>query len=346
MPAKPVRVGIAGLGRSGWNIHALGIEAHPRFALAAVTDPEADRMGEAATRFGCRTYDRYEALLADPDVELVVVATPSHTHAAMTCAALTAGKHVLVEKPMALDVGEADAMLRCARENGRIVTVYQIRRLEPDFVKVREILASGVLGPVHEVRLATFSYDRRRDWQTLRRFGGGQLNNNGSHLVDQALLLAGGEWRDLFADLRQVACAGDAEDHVKLVFRGAGGMVVDVELAVSAHSLPRWLIMGKHGTLVGDERTLQCKYYDPSAVPPVTAAEGPVAGRKYGSGESLPWVTESIEVEPADTRAQFYDRLYGSLREGAPLLVPPEQSRELVALLAACHAQADAAKPS
>jgi predicted dehydrogenase len=327
------------LGRSGWSIHALAIETHPLFTLVAVTDPEPDRRGEAEQRFGCRAYESFEALAGDADAELVVVATPSHQHAPMSCAALRAGKHVLVEKPMALTAAEADEMLACARSSGRILTVYQIRRLDPDFLKIREIVEKGLLGPLHEIRTGAYGYDRRCDWQTLSRFGGGQLNNNGSHLIDQVLILAGGGWSQPFADLRQVACAGDAEDHAKVVFRGSSGAVVDVELAVSAFGTPKWLIMGKYGSLTGDTKRIEWKYYDPSTLPEPVASEAAAPGRRYGSGETIPWITDSAEFQGGDTRPQFYDRLYASIREGAPLLVPPEEVRSVVALLEACHAQ-------
>jgi predicted dehydrogenase len=321
-------------------MHAMAIEKHPAFRLAAVTDSDPERRQEAVARFGCAAYDACEAMLGDRNVALMVIATPSHLHAPMSIAALNAGKHVLVDKPMALSVSEADGMLAAARKSGKLLTVFHVRRLDPDFLQIQEVLASGVLGQIHEVRIATHSYDRRRDWQTLTKFGGGQLNNIGSHLIDLGLTLAGGVWRQLFIDMRRVASAGDAVDHVKLVFKGQDGIVVDIELGVSAHSLPHWLIMGKYGSLTGERDHLEWKYYDPASVAEPAVSEGAAAGRKYGSGETLPWITERRELAYTDTTSQFYDRLVASLHEGAPLLVPPEQIRSLVALQDACRAQA------
>jgi predicted dehydrogenase len=339
MKGQPLRAGLAGLGRAGWSIHAMAMEKHPAFRLVAVTDPEPERRQEAIERFGCRAYDHYEALVQDEEVELVVIATPSHLHSPMSCAALSAGKHVLVDKPMALSVGEADEMIARAREQKKVLTIFHLLRLEPAFLKIQEILRSGALGPIHEIRMASLGYDRRCDWQTLRKFGGGQLNNTGSHFVDQALTLAGGEWRNVFADLRQVACAGDAEDHVKLVFRGRDDVVVDVEIGVSAYSLPHWLIMGQFGSLQGERDRLDWKYYDPTTLPSPVASQGAAPERKYGSGETLSWVSETAEITASDTTQEFYSRLYASIEEGAPLLVPPEEIRNLVALFDACRAQ-------
>jgi predicted dehydrogenase len=339
--SETVKTGVIGLGRSGWSIHALGLAEHDKFEVAAVVDPEADRRREAEEQFGCKAYATPEELFADDDVELVVVATPSHTHAPLSIAALEAGKNVLVEKPMASDAKEADAMIEAARASGKLLTVYQCRRVDADFLKMQEIIASGVLGPLHLIKTGAYGYQRRNDWQTLRKYSGGVLNNTGAHNVDQALLLAGYEWQDLFADLRLVASAGDAEDHAKVVFKGKNGVTVDIELTtVRAFSFPRWIIMGKYGSLVERGNQLELKYYDADALPAPQVKDGPAAGRQYGSGETIPWKEETIEITPNDTRALFYSDLYESLRHGKPLLTPPEQVRTQIALLEACHRQA------
>ena len=98
----PIQVGIADLGRAGWDIHAKAMADLPnRFAIVAVCDPKPERRVQAQERFACRAYAGYAGLVADDEVELLVDATPSHLHARNTILALRAGKHVLVEKPMA-----------------------------------------------------------------------------------------------------------------------------------------------------------------------------------------------------------------------------------------------------
>jgi scyllo-inositol 2-dehydrogenase (NADP+) len=336
---EPVRVGIIGLGRSGWDIHAKALHGRSDFRVAAVADVDPARRDEADARFECRAYGDYRELLADAEVELVVNATQSYMHAPVSIEALRAGKHVLVEKPFALSTAEADAMIAAARETGRVLTAFQCRRLDPDFLKIQEVIQSGVLGEVHLARLAHYGFARRRDWQTLRKFGGGQLNNWGPHVIDQALLLLGGEWTDLFAQLARVASAGDAEDHVKLALRNRRGMVAEVELAICAYPQANFVVMGAYGSLTGTTRELKWKYYDPAAVPPITADEGSPADRAYGTGETLPWVEESFEVPSGgpSTAALYYDRLFATLREGAPLFVTPESVRTQIDVLEAAR---------
>src|SRR5688572_9023082 len=241
---NPVRVGIAGLGRSGWNIHAktvLGMRES--FALAAVFDPAPERRAEAVAACGCKAYADFESLVADKSIELVVVASPNTFHAEHAIAAMRAGKHVVCEKPFALTIDDADRMIETSEATGRVLVPFQNRRYEPHLMKVREIMDSGLLGEVVQVRLTWHLFGRRWDWQTLRGFGGGSLNNNGSHLLDQALYIFGdGEPPRVFADLRRTPLtSGDAEDHVKIVLTGDSHPTVDMELTnAAAYPQDRW----------------------------------------------------------------------------------------------------------
>jgi predicted dehydrogenase len=337
-PTK-IAVGIIGLGRSGWGIHALNCEKHPHFRVTAVTDPSPERCQEAIERFGCQAYATPHGLLADQDVELVIVATPSHTHGELTIEALKAGKDVLVEKPMANDAIEARQMAECAKSSGQKLIAFQVRRTHSDYLKVREIVDSGVLGPLHLIKLNVYSYQRRSDWQTLRKFSGGILNNLGAHFIDQALSLAGGEWRDLFVDMRHLVSAGDADDHVKVVFRGKDDVVVDVELSAAAATAtppPHWTILGKYGALTGSLTHFEWRYYDPKAVPEVTV-NASTPDRAYPPPEALPWVEHSIVIEDHDARRIFYDRLYAYLRQGGPSPAPTEEIEQLTALFDRCR---------
>lgn len=329
----PINVGIIGLGRSGWDIHAATIAKLSNFVVTAVADPAETRREEAIAKFGCAAFATPRELICDPTVELIVVATPSHTHGSLSMEALCAGKHVLVEKPMAQNAAEADAMITCAREGGATLTVYQPRRVGSEFVKLHEVLHSGVLGPIHLIKVQVHGYQRRRDWQTLKKFAGGMLNNLGAHYVDQALSLAGGEWNDLFVDMRHIASAGDADDHVKIVFRGKDGVVIDVELssAAATPAPPHWTVLGKYGALTGSLSRFSWKYYDPAAVPERVANEA-TPDRAYEKAENLPWIEASAELPPNDLCADFYERLYASLRDGAPSVAPPEELRALTAL--------------
>jgi len=340
---KTLSVGIAGLGRSGWNLHAAALEdLSDRFRIVAVSDAHAERRKEAVERYGCRAYDAVEALLGDPDVELAVVATPSHLHCRHTIAALNAGKHVVCEKPMALCVEEADRMLAAARESGRVLTVFQSQRYAPDFVKAREIIESGVLGRIVMVRIAVHSFSRRWDWQTLKEFGGGELNNTGAHCVDQALQLLGDKEPEIFCDLQRTLTSGDAEDHCKVILRAPDAPLMDIEITrACAWPQDQWLVMGTRGGLKGNSGQLRWKYVDFDKLPPRPVDRTATPDRTYNS-EDLSWHEDSWkrpEDAPLKKAIPFYLDLYRTLREGAPLVITPESVRRLVAVLEECHRQ-------
>lgn len=344
MTTSPIRVGLLGLGRSGWDIHAKAIAEHSGFVVAAVADPLAERRAEARERFACTTYSTPEEVIADESVEVVIVATPSHTHASLALAALDAGKHVVVEKPMAQSLAEMDALLAAAERTGRVLTCYQPRRLDADFIALQDLVSSGRLGRLVLVRRGLYRFARRTDWQMLRKFGGGELANNGAHLLDQALVLLGSGPGDLFADLQHTVGAGDAEDHVKVCFTTAAGATVDIEVSLcAALPQPDWVVLGTAGAVraIGGEMTV--RWCDPATLTALVLDEGAAAGRRYGSGEQITWHDETLH--PQQTRLPvllFYDRLWATLRENAPLLVTPQSIRPQVEIIERAHAQAAA----
>jgi scyllo-inositol 2-dehydrogenase (NADP+) len=332
-----INVGVIGLGRAGWENHVLPLVEHPFFRLAAVADPVPERVAEAVRLTGCTGYDDYRELLADRQVQVAVIASPTHLHMPMTLDALQAGKHVLVEKPMAASLAEVDAVMEAARRAGQVLTVFQNRRLDPDFLAIRHWIESGRLGRVSLVKIGRHSFNRRSDWQTLRKFGGGLLANWGAHLVDWSLLLSP-DAHVRFADLRRTVSAGDAEDHVKILMKPDGeGPAIDIEIVQDcAFVLPTWVVMGEYGSILGDEKSLTVKWCDPADLSPLTADEGPAVGRSYARNEPA-WTTEEIRLDgygQGHFRSHaWYVHLYESLSEGKPLLVTPESVRRQVAAL-------------
>ena len=251
-----VRVGIAGLGRSGWSIHVTTLEQLPEhYRIVAVCDLDPARRAEAEARLGCRSYVEFEELVRDREVDLIVVAGPSHLHARHATAALRAGKDVLVEKPFATSLREAEGVVAVARETGRLLSGSQDQRYAADFFKVREVIESGKLGRILTIRIAWHWFRRRWDWQTVRELGGGSLNNDGSHAIDQVLLLLPEGTPEVFCHMETTPLsAGDAEDHVKIILRIPGGPLADLEFS-NANAYPQepWLVMGTQGGLARPE---------------------------------------------------------------------------------------------
>lgn len=339
--AQPIRVGIAGLGRSGWGIHARLLEPlHDNFQVVAVVDDDPARRNEAVERFDCMAYESYDQLLADNAVELVVVALPSFLHAERSIAALQAGKHVVCEKPMATSLDDADRMVAAAEQTGQVLAIFQNRRYDHDFVKIREIIDSGVLGRIVQIRMTESRFSRRWDWQTLKQYGGGSLNNTGPHYLDQALQLFGDATPEVvFCHLDRTLTLGDADDHVKLVFKGENAPTVDIEIS-SCHAYPgeKWNIMGTQGGLHGSTRELFWKTFDPAQLAPRQLDTAPTPNRSYNRDE-IPWQEYSWRAEEATGPGDsgFYLDLYQTIRNGAPQVITPQSVRRVIWLQETCH---------
>lgn len=337
--ADEFRVGILGLGRSGWAIHADAIKDHPRFTVSAVADPVPERRSEAVAAFGCAAYDDPYDVIAD-DVDVIVVATPSASHVPQTLAALAAGKHVVVEKPMAQSAEEIDRMVKAAEQADQLLTCYQPRRFDADFAAVRDIVRSGQLGEIILTRRSLHHFLRRTDWQMLRKFDGGALSNAIPHLLDQTLLLLDdpSQQIDVFVDLRHTIGAGDAEDHAIVCLRPESGPLIELEASYCvALPQPEWWVVGTAGSLQGSLTDgLTRRWSDPNLWSDVDVDEGPAAGRRYGSQEVLPWNDEHLSIAPAQRTPAltFYDGLAESIHTGAELLVTPQSVRRQIEIIA------------
>ncbi len=334
MGMGPVRTGIVGLGRAGWGMIASALRARPeQFQVVAGADVIPDRVARLAAEFGASGYADHRALLADPKVELVVVATRSNTHVEIGLEALDAGRHVLLEKPFALTLRGMDRLLRRAARSPGILVPRHNRRFDPDFLHVRELLSTGIIGDVREVKLYRHGFNRRNDWQTLRRFGGGQLANWGPHIIDHALRFLGSPVKEMYSNLQRIAAAGDAEDHVKIVLTGRNRRVVDLEISGGAAlaDVP-YRVFGTLGALTCDGRKSCVRRLDPSRLTPVRADPATPRAQGFGNAEKLEWIEEEFEARP-ERPMEFWGSVYATLREGAPFPVSLAEARQVVRVM-------------
>ena len=258
-----IGVGVIGLGRSGWELHAEELSIIPGYAIAAVCDQSPQRLARAAERFGARPHSEAQALIEDSEVELVVVAVPGNLHASLAVAALEAGKHVVVEKPMANTVREADEMVAAAERSGRVLTVFHNRRWDPDYRMLKALVVHGELGKLLDLQSRIHSYgpewatygvpDFNPSWRIEAAYGGGFLADWGPHMIDQCLDLIG-EWPVRVAgELRSHLWSTEVEDHFNMRLGFASGLLATLEGSNNARlPLPRWFVVGSEGTLISE----------------------------------------------------------------------------------------------
>lgn len=342
---RPLRIAIAGLGRSGWNIHAHALrDMRSMYTITAAMDPDAGRRSQAKADFGCAVFADYNEMLgtASDDrhgFDVVAIASPSHLHAAHAISAMRRGLHVVAEKPFATSVADAEEMLDTAAAHGVILAPFQNRRFEAHYRKVNELIQTGALGEVLQIRMCWHRFSRRWDWQASRELGGGALYNNGTHLLDQALPLLGNEDPEVFLDLRRGLSVGDADEHMKLILRPQDGPTIDIEYSNAvAFEHDRWHISGTGGGLVGTPDRLQWKTVDWDTMPDRLLDLGPAADRQYPN-EQIRWTTH--EWTPPENEPHpytlFYLNLHDAITRNGPLVVTPESALRYVRVLEQCQ---------
>ncbi|RBD09391.1 oxidoreductase, partial [Xanthomonas oryzae pv. oryzae] len=239
---KPFNLAVVGYGYVGRTFHAPLIASTPGLQLHSVVSSKPQQ--PQADFPGINVVADLDSALADPALDAVVLATPNQTHAPFALQALAAGKHVLVDKPFALDVAQAQQMVDAANAAGRIISVFQNRRWDADFLTVRRLIEEGQLGDVMEFHS---HFDRYRPqirdrWRESESPGAGLWYDLGPHLLDQALQLFGVP-QGIGADLQRQRDQARSVDyfHVTLHYPRlrailhAGSLVADSSLRFAVH---------------------------------------------------------------------------------------------------------------
>lgn len=201
--SNPIRIGISGLGSAATFMLRAAAE-DPRIVVAAAADPLQHPREAFARDFGARGYEDFSGLCDDPTIEAIYIASPHEFHAAQTIQALERGKHVIVEKPLALTLAECDAVICAAARTGRQVIVGHTHAFDPNIVKVQELARSGVFGQLSMIlsfNYTDFLYRPRRPEELVTARGGGIAFNQVSHQVDIARAVAGGAVRTVRANV-------------------------------------------------------------------------------------------------------------------------------------------------
>jgi predicted dehydrogenase len=312
-------VGLLGYGAIAHE-HAEAIRETPGLDLRAVCDRAPERRLAAERRFSIAAYPSAQQMLADQAVELVVVGTPPNAHAAGVIEALEAGRHVVCEKPFAIRTEDVDRMMSTAKSHGRVVTVYQSRRWDPDFVAVREAVRSGRIGDLFymESFIGGFSHPCSY-WHSHESISGGTIYDWGSHYFDWIL--------QLFAGHRVTAVSASSHKRVWLDVTNADQVRVELRFDdgseatflqsdIAAALKPKWYLLGTKGAIRADWRNEPV----PADWPALVSVHG-----EHGNVEQVPLP----EREPHG----FYRNLADHLLQAEPLAVPPEEARRNVAVM-------------
>jgi predicted dehydrogenase len=325
------KVALIGFGLAGEFFHAPFITATPGLELTVVVTSDAERRGRAEARYPGVEVVRSAGELWSRDLGLVVVATPNSSHAQLAGAALDAGLAVVVDKPLAPTVAAARALVERAETAGRLLTVFQNRRWDGDFLTVLRLVEGGKLGRVarFESRIERWRPDVADRWRESAdpEAGGGVLLDLGSHLVDQALQLFG-PVRDVRSELAARRPGAEVEDDVFLSLEHDSGVRSHLWMSlVAAQPGPRFRVLGDHAAYVKHGEDVQEAALRTGHRPD---------GQDWGEEPEGAWGllgaggdVRRVPTERGDYGA-FYERLAAALRDGGP---PPVDPRDAVAAL-------------
>lgn len=249
-----IRTGLAAFGMSGQLFHAPFISTNPHFELTAIVEHSKNIAADYYPL--ARVVRTLDEMIAMEDIDLVVVNTPDSTHYDYAKKALMAGKNVVVEKPITTTLAQLDELIAIADERGLMLSAYQNRRYDSDFLTVKEVIAKGVLGRLVEFE-STFPRYRREinhaSWKETGVQGGGLTYNLGSHLIDQAVQLFGIP-EAIYSDTAILRDGGFVDDYFMIHFIRPSKMPeLRVTLKSSylmCESEPRFVLHGTDGSFV------------------------------------------------------------------------------------------------
>ncbi|MFH8799336.1 Gfo/Idh/MocA family oxidoreductase [Streptomyces sp. NPDC017936] len=325
MTGTPLRVGLIGYGLAGSVFHAPLIAATEGLALDTVVTSNPERQEQARAEFpDVRVSATSDELFARAgDLDLIVVASPNKTHVSLATAALEAGLPVVVDKPVAGTAAEARQLAALAEERGLLLSVFQNRRWDNDFLTLRKLLEEGALGDAYrfESRFERWRPQLKGGW---RESGdpaeiGGLLYDLGSHVVDQALVLFG-PVTHVYAESDVRRPGAEADDDTFIALTHANGVRSHLYVSATTAQLgPRFRVLGSRAGYVKYGLDPQEAALREGLRPgPGWGAEPEALHGRLGAGESpLTGGGEPVRTLPGDYPA-YYAAVTGALTDGGP----------------------------
>jgi len=349
-----LQVALIGYGAAAKIFHAPLIAGVPGLRLACISSSRAPAVHQTWPEVPVVATP--QQAFDDPLIDLVVIATPNDSHYPLALAALQAGKHVVIDKPCTVTLAQTEHLLDLAAQQGRVLTVFQNRRFDSDFLALQQVLASGALGRVVQVES---HFDRYRPqvpqrWREQDLPGSGLWFDLGPHLVDQALCL----WDMPDAISLDTACLRDGAlvndwFHAVLRYERLGGLRVILHAStLVAEPGPRWAVHGTQGSFIKfgldpQETALKAGCLPQLDAPgdwPADPQPGELLYMACMAGVAAPVAVRRTAPQPPGNYLRYYANLRDHLRGQADLLVTPAQVRQVMRLLALGEQSASAGR--
>ncbi len=329
MREKVLRTALIGAGGMGKSYHLSKIVKTVGFELAAIVDINEQTLAELGSKHGVPTYTDLCEMLAEVKPDVCVIASPTPLHVPQAIKCMEAGSDVFLEKPVAMNLAEAQELKARRDELGRKLMVYQPHRTRVETLAAEQIIASGKLGDIYMIKRSCTDYFIRDFWQGYKKNGGGNLSNHGSHYIDQLLHLAKGRAARAGCVLKPIITTGDADDVAKAIIETDNGVTLDLDINfVSAYNYDGLTIFGKYGTAdliknADGKFVYRMRYYDPA--------------EHDGNTKSFPFKEETVNAFEL-TPIEIYDKCYELFALDMPQFVPLEETLDVIAAIDLCRA--------
>ena len=255
-----LKMGIIGFGKMA-EFHAGWMTAENQLELVAICEKNPNRVEEIHKIYSVPVYGNVDEFLAIPGMDFVVITTTNEVHADLTIRALECGKNVIVEKPMAMDYASTLKMIQAAEKNHRHLFIHQSGRWDRDYLLLKDILMSGILGDLLLVKQEVMLCDEgwpawgiegmANPWRIKAKFGGGMLYDWGPHLIDWAMQLIGKDPESVYCILQNGVWSKDADDYSMGIMRFENNLVCQFEASNNARlPVDRFYVVGSRGTFL------------------------------------------------------------------------------------------------
>jgi scyllo-inositol 2-dehydrogenase (NADP+) len=342
-----IRVALIGYGLAGSTLHAPMIAATSGLEIAAIVTSNPARAGRAAHDFpGAKVLVSTDELWETPGTYgLVVVATPPRTHALLARKALEQGLAVVIDKPAAITSTELEDLIVAARHSGALLSIFQNRRWDGDFLAVKNVIESNALGQIIclESRWESYQPLIRSTWhdQTTSAEGGGLLYSVGSHLIDQVLLLFGNA-KQVYAELQTQRPGGYADDDTFVALGFEGGVYAHLSMSLLGRSAnPRFRMLGMKGVYVSN---LGAAKEAPARITPYVASNSLVGepARRRDSG-NIEMDSLQMRTKEGDslTDVPFYSLMRDALSGSGTVPVDPRDAVRTLKVIELARRSAD-----
>jgi phthalate 4,5-cis-dihydrodiol dehydrogenase len=326
---EALRIGVIGLGRAGAMMLA-AMRRHPKVQVTAAADLQIEHLDRFQEDFGGLTFTDAAALCASPEVDVVYLATPHAYHADQAVLAAGYGKHVLVEKPMALTLEDCDRMIDAARRAGVVLIVGHTASFNPAILKMRQLIRAGEVGPLAMISATAYTdflYRPRRPEELLTELGGGIMYNQVPHQVDAARLVAGGLARTVRASAWSLDANRPTEGCYAAFLTFEGGAVASLVYSGYDHFLSTAMTSGADPSYGAARRALG-SIHNPEAEAALRVRSGYAAGAPDAPESLLQAELGMFVVTCANADLRLAPRgVAAYLDDGVHLLAPEPASK-------------------